>query len=264
MPSVRASCTPGRAGRSFGRSWCWWACSIAAGTSAWWWLPRSAPIRIAVLPLDNLNHAAADDYFSDGLTDEIIRNLAIIDGLAVRSQTSSFAFKGKPENLRDTANQLEPNTFWKAPCFAPGQLRIDVQLVRALDDSPLWSERYDRVITDVFAIQDEISRGIVNSLRLKLGRGRRRYETSVEAYDLYLRARSMALEHGFAGHNEERPDLRSDHSERPFVRAGVCGPGHRSRISVESVPVRLSRSAPKNANRRGDGHRAGPSFGRGA
>jgi tetratricopeptide (TPR) repeat protein len=65
-----------------------------------------------------------------------------------------------------------------------------VQLVRASDDSPLWSGRYDRELKDIFAIQDEISRGVVNNLRLKLGRGRRRYETSTEAYDLYLRARA--------------------------------------------------------------------------
>jgi len=65
------------------------------------------------------------------------------------------------------------------------QLRINAQLVRVRDDYPLWSGKYDRELTDVFAIRDEISRGIVNGLRLKLGRGRRRYKTSVEAYDLY-------------------------------------------------------------------------------
>jgi tetratricopeptide (TPR) repeat protein len=69
-------------------------------------------------------------------------------------------------------------------------LRIDAQLVRVRDDFSLWSGRYNRELNDVFAIQDEISRGIVNGLRVKLGRGRRRYETSVEAYDLYLRARA--------------------------------------------------------------------------
>ena len=70
------------------------------------------------------------------------------------------------------------------------QLRINAQLVRVRDDVPLWSGRFDQELTDVLAIQDEISRGIVNNLRLKLGRGRRRYETSAEAYDLYLRDRS--------------------------------------------------------------------------
>jgi hypothetical protein len=72
------------------------------------------------------------------------------------------------------------------------RLRIDVQLVRVHDDFPLWSGKFDRELTDIFAIQDEISVGIVNNLRLKLGGGRRRYETSVEAYDLYFRARAQA------------------------------------------------------------------------
>jgi tetratricopeptide (TPR) repeat protein len=79
------------------------------------------------------------------------------------------------------------------------QLRIDAQLVRVRDDFPLWSGRYDRGLTDVFIIQDEISRGIVNSLRLKLGGGRRRYETSTEAYDLYLQARTLGIQQGLSG-----------------------------------------------------------------
>src|SRR5262249_28063709 len=69
--------------------------------------------------------------------------------------------------------------------------RINVQLVRVSDDSPLWSQKYEKEMKDIFSVQDEISRGIVNSLRLKLGGGRRKYETSTEAYDLYLRARAM-------------------------------------------------------------------------
>ena len=71
------------------------------------------------------------------------------------------------------------------------QLRIIARLVRIHDDYAVWSGRFDRELTNVVAIQDEISRGIVNSLRLQLGRGRRRYETSIEAYDLYLRDRSL-------------------------------------------------------------------------
>ena len=84
------------------------------------------------------------------------------------------------------------------------RLRINAQLVRIRDDVPLWSGEFDRQLKDVFAIQDEISRGIVNNLRLKLGRGRRRYETSVEAYDLYLRARALPLQLGFRdGYNAQ-------------------------------------------------------------
>ena len=116
----------------------------------------------------------------------------------MRSQTSSFAFKGKPRNVRDAGQQLQVDYILEGSVLRAGQqLRINAQLIRVRDDFPLWSHRFDLELTDVFAIQDEIARGIVNSLRLKLGRGRRRYETNVEAYDLYLRARALELQHGF-------------------------------------------------------------------
>jgi len=168
------------------------ACLSVIAAAAWWRLRhRDAPIPIAVLPLINLNQDPSTDYFADGLTGEIIRNLSIIDGLTVRSETSTFAFKGKPQKAPEAGKELEADYLVEGAVLRSGQkLRINVQLVRARDDSPLWSDRYDRELKDVFAIQDEISRGIVNNLRLKLGRGRRRYETSTEAYDLYLRARA--------------------------------------------------------------------------
>ena len=165
---------------------------VALAAVGWRLFHQSAPIPIAVLPLNTLTDDPAHDYFADGLTGEIIRNLSIIEGLAVRSQTSSFAFKGKPQNVREAGKQLGADYILEGSVQRAGQqLRITVQLVRVSDDFPLWSGRYDRELTDIFAIQDEISRGIVNSLRLKLGRGRRRYETSAEAYDLYLRARAL-------------------------------------------------------------------------
>lgn len=169
--------------------------------AGWWWVQNSrAPIPVAVLPLENLNHDPASDYFADGLTDELIRNLSIIDGLAVRSQTSSFALKGNPRDLAETGKQLKVDYILEGSVLRAGQqLRIDVQLVRVRDDVPIWSGRFNRELTDVFAIQDEISRGIVNNLRLTIGRGRRRYETSVEAYDLYLRARALAMRGGIRG-----------------------------------------------------------------
>jgi TolB-like protein/Tfp pilus assembly protein PilF len=175
-------------------------------SAALWWQAiqhRNAPIPIAVLPLINLDRNPDHDYFADGLTGEIIRNLSIIDGLAVRSQTSSFAFKGKPPNVRDVGKQLDAEYILEGSVLLSGQqLRINAQLVRVRDDFPLWAGKYDRELTDIFAIQDEISRGIVNELRLKLGQGRRRYETSVEAYDLYLRARALQIQHGQVGFDE--------------------------------------------------------------
>jgi TolB-like protein len=181
------------------RRWLWLVAAItgvlAAGAVGWWRLSHgNAPIPIAVLPLVNLSQEPNSDYFADALTGEIIHDLSIIDGLLVRSQTSSFAFKGKPRDIREAGKQLGADYILEGSVLRAGnQLRINAQLVRVRDDFPLWSGRYDREMTDVFAIQDEISRGIVNSLRLKLGRGRRRYETSTEAYDLYLRARSLEI-----------------------------------------------------------------------
>jgi TolB-like protein len=163
-----------------------------AAMGRWWVQHKGAPVAVAVLPLENLSHDPADDYFADGLTDELIRNLSLIDGLAPRSRSSAFAFRGKPLNVREVGRQLEVEYILEGSILRAGQqLRINVQLIRVRDDYPLWSARYDRTLTDVFTIQDEISRGIVNNLRLKLGRTRRRYETSTDAYDLYLRARAL-------------------------------------------------------------------------
>lgn len=152
--------------------------------------PAERPV-IAVLPLQNLSAEPDSDYFVDGLTDEIIRNLAVIKGLEVRSRTSSFAFKDKPRNLREVGQQLGVNLVVEGSIMRSGsRLRINAQLVQVAGDVPLWTERFDRELRDVFAIQDEISRAIVNKLRLTLGTGQRRYDTDVETYELYLQARA--------------------------------------------------------------------------
>jgi serine/threonine-protein kinase len=149
---------------------------------------------IAVLPLKNLSAEPDSEYFVDGLTDEIIRNLAVIKGLEVRSRTSSFAFKGKARDLRDVGQQLRVNLVVEGSILRSGsKLRINAQLVSIAGDVPLWAERYDRELKDVFAIQDEISRAIVNKLRLTLGRGQRRYDTNLEAYELYLKGHALAV-----------------------------------------------------------------------
>lgn len=153
--------------------------------------PAERPI-IAVLPLQNLSGTPGSDDFVDGLTDEIIRNLAVIKGLEVRSRTSSFAFKNKPRNLRDIGEQLDVNLVVEGSIMRSGsRLRINTQLVQVVGDVPLWAEQFDRELKDVFVVQEEISRAIVDKLRLALGRGQRRYETNLEAYELYLTARAV-------------------------------------------------------------------------
>jgi TolB-like protein/Flp pilus assembly protein TadD len=154
------------------------------------WFGSQTPA-IAVMPFQNLSADPGGEYFVDGLTDEIIRNLSVIDGLDVRSRTSSFVFKGKPRHVRDVAQQLRASLVVEGSVLrSDGRLRINARLIRASDDVPIWSRSFDRESKDVFAIQDEISRSIVNELRLTLGRGQRRYNTNLEAYELYLRARA--------------------------------------------------------------------------
>lgn len=167
---------------------------VAVATGLWRLLrPKPGPYVIAVLPLKNLNPDPGSDYFSDGLTDEIISNLSVIDGLQVKSQTSSFYFKDKPRDIHSIGNQLGVNMILEGSVLrADDKLRVNVQLVRVSDDYPLWSGRFERELKDIFAVQDEISRSVVNELRLKLGRGQRRYNTNLEAYDLYLKARALS------------------------------------------------------------------------
>lgn len=179
------------------------AFTVLLGFGVWKWFgPRKATAAgslaearyvIAVLPLKNLSAEPESDYFSDGLTDELISNLSVIDGLQVKSQTSSFAFKDKPRDIHAVGSQLGANLILEGSVLRAGErLRVNVQLVRVSDDYPLWSGRFERELKDIFAVQDEISLSIVNELRLNVGQGRRRYNTNLETYDLYLKALAVA------------------------------------------------------------------------
>lgn len=193
-PVIRVLGEPAPARAWAGRKAAIAAAVLAILVSGGWWLAarKSEPSVIAVLPFKSLSTEPANEYFTDGLTDEVIRNLSIIDGLQVRSRTSSFAFKDKPRNLPELGAQLHANYVVEGSVLrSDGRLRINAQLVRVADDFPLWSGHWDRELRDIFAIQDEISRSIVNQLRLKLRRGQRRYDTDQETYALYLRGRAV-------------------------------------------------------------------------
>ena len=166
---------------------------VLVGTGSLW-LTAGKPQTpvIAVLPFKNLSVEPDNEYFVDGLTDEVIRSLSVLDGLTVKSSYSSFTFKNKPRDVAEVARQLNANYVLDASVLRAGtQLRINTRLVRAADDVTIWSEKYDKELKDIFAIQDEISREIVNKLRLTLGRGQRRYETNVEAYELFLKGLAL-------------------------------------------------------------------------
>jgi TolB-like protein/Flp pilus assembly protein TadD len=167
---------------------------VVAGVVLWYVERPRPPISIAVLPLVNQSEDASNDYFVDGLTDEIIRNLSTIDGLAVRSRTSSFALKGDTGNVQQKGRELNVDYLVEGSAVREGeQLRVDAHLIRVRDDHVLWSNRFDKKLIDVFAIQDEISIQIVNNLRVHLGRGRRHYEWNVPAYTAYLEAQGQSI-----------------------------------------------------------------------
>jgi serine/threonine protein kinase/tetratricopeptide (TPR) repeat protein len=146
---------------------------------------------LAVLPFANLSADKENEYFSDGLTEEIINALAQVPGLKVIARTSAFAFKGRQEDIRRIAESLSVANVLEGSVRKSGnRIRITAQLVAAADGSHFWSERYDREMTDVFAIQDEISLAIAEKLRVSLARGQpqaKRYRDNVEAYNLVLK-----------------------------------------------------------------------------
>jgi TolB-like protein/Tfp pilus assembly protein PilF len=130
---------------------------------------RGGIASIAVLPFVNMSDDRANDYFSDGLTEELLNVLAKVQGLRVIARTSSFAFKGKEMTIADIAKALDVQHVLEGSVRKSGdRVRITAQLIRAADSSHLWSETYDRTLQDVFAIQDEISGEVVDALKVRL------------------------------------------------------------------------------------------------
>jgi serine/threonine-protein kinase len=150
---------------------------------------------IGVLPFANMSADADNEYFSDGITEEILNALSRIPTIKVASRTSSFALKGKSLSIGEIGQLLNVRTVLEGSVRRMGQqVRISVQLVTAADGYHIWSERYDRELKDVFEIQDEIARSIVDRLKVKLTAAQgealaMRHTENVEAYELYLRGR---------------------------------------------------------------------------
>jgi eukaryotic-like serine/threonine-protein kinase len=158
-------------------------------------LPPAPANSIAVLPFLNMSADPENEYFSDGVTEEIVNALCAVGSLRVASRTSTFAFKGAHQNIRTIAEKLQVRTVLEGSVRrADTKLRITAQLIDAADGFHLWSATYEREMKDVFAIQDEIARAIVNALKVKLVSGPNLvlvepHTDNVEAYALYLKAR---------------------------------------------------------------------------
>ena len=150
---------------------------------------------VAVLPFVNLSNDPEEEYFSDGVTEEIINVLSRVPGLQVAGRTSSFTFKGRTKDLKWIGEQLNVEYILQGSIKNSGdRLLVDVQLVRARDDSQVWSEHYDRELDDIFDIQDEIALAILSAIKVQLLGEEpvatfKRYTNNKEAYQLYLRGR---------------------------------------------------------------------------
>jgi TolB-like protein/Tfp pilus assembly protein PilF/predicted Ser/Thr protein kinase len=144
---------------------------------------------VAVLPFANMSPERENEYFGDGLAEDIINALSHIPGLKVTARTSAFAFRGKEQDIRTIAEALDVRTVLEGSVRRAGnRIRVTAQLINAGDGYHLWSERFDREMADVFAVQDEIASAIAAALQVKLAPHRDRRQTqSLPAYESYLK-----------------------------------------------------------------------------
>src|SRR6266853_2048763 len=160
-------------------------------------VPEIPEKSIAVLAFVNMSNDPENEFFSDGIAEEIINALTKVKALRVAARTSSFAFKGKNEDIGEVGRKLKVNTVVEGSVRKAGnRLRVTAQLVNVANGYHLWSERYNRQLEDVFEIQDEIAENIVSALRLVLGEDEKRAlektpTENVQAYEYYLRGRQF-------------------------------------------------------------------------
>ena len=205
----------------------------AAGWAGWRFLgtPESAGLplpdrpSVVVLPFSNLSQDATQEYFSDGVTEDLITGLSKVSGLFVIARNSAFTYKGRPVKVREVGRDLGVRYVLEGGVQRAGsRVRITAQLVDASTGYHIWAERYDREVGDIFAVQDEVTQHIVRALAVKLSEGEKvrlgRAPTGVpEAYDLVLR-----------GHEARRRTTRESNAEarRLFVQARDLDPEYAS------------------------------------
>jgi len=165
-------------------------------------MAETGPVTIAVLPFVNMSSDPEQEYFSDGITEEILNRLAKIRELQVAARTSVFSFKGQNQDIREIGELLGVGTILEGSVRRDGeQIRITAQLIRTSDGFHLWSETYDRKLENIFAIQDDIASQIAAALQISLGISESQANAGVkpidpQVYDLYLRARALHRDRG--------------------------------------------------------------------
>lgn len=191
--------------------------------------PQSnSPASIAVLPFDNLGDDSTEQYFADGMTDDLITDLTQLSGLHVIARDSVFLYRNEPESIQQVAQNLRVQYILHGSVRrADDQLRINVQLVDTESDTQLWAERYDAKISDVFAVQDQVAKKIVTALSLTLSQSEKQILThhdtdNLEAYDKFLQGEEHFFLYSRDG-NEQARKLFSEalQLDEKFARAAA-------------------------------------------
>jgi TolB-like protein len=192
------------------------------------------PKSIAVLPFVNMSNDPEQEYFCDGISEEIINALAQLNNLRVIARTSAFSFKDKNVDVREIGKTLDVSTLLEGSVRKSGnKLRITTQLVNVADGSHLWANRYDREMQDIFSIQEDIAQNVATSLRGVLTNEEReairRPETSVQAYEYFLKGRQLFHQLSL---RESIKFFRKALELDPEYALALCRPRGRSRVVV--------------------------------
>ncbi|HYV67446.1 MAG TPA: tetratricopeptide repeat protein [Myxococcales bacterium] len=203
---------------------------------------------IAVIPFLNLSHDQANEYFSDGITEELINALANIDGLRVASRTSAFALKGSKLGARQIGAELNVENLLEGSVQREGNaLRVTAQLIKVSDGYHLWAQTYDRELKSIFALEDEIARSIAQALQRKLIRaeGVKPSTTSLEAHDLYLRGRYFWNKRSLEAFRKAEEYFEQAIRKDPGFSLAYAGLGDVIALRLEYDVVRASEVLPK-------------------
>jgi TolB-like protein len=191
------------------------------------WDAASDLVSLAVLPFINMNRDEDGEFFADGVTEDIIGALAKLPGVRVVARSAVFQFKGKAVTHGEVRDRLKVGVIVEGTVRRAGQrIRVTAELINAADGYQLWSEHYDRVMEDVFAIQDDISRAIAGKLEVKLKRGQTLVAArtqNIEAYNLYLRGRQQWYKRTPAGHQQAEEYFRGSVGEDPLFVPALVG-----------------------------------------
>jgi adenylate cyclase len=197
---------------------------------------------ICVLPFSNMSGDPEQEYFSDGITEDIITDLSKVSALAVASGNSAFMYKGKHVDIQKVVRELKVTHVLEGSVRkAGGRIRINAQLIDGASNNHVWAERYDRDASDIFAIQDEISQAIVKALRLRLlpqekQAIERRGTASAEAHDLYLMARQIYVT------NQEFDERSAQAIVRMCTRATEIDPRYAQAWAMTAMGYRSLRA----------------------